>query len=432
LIRLTMGLVGLVLVVALARPVLAQDEVAFTLFRDEESLTVFVDGNQPVSLAGLTFEVTTLTGETERYPLDIFSAFLGLDFTELPTPICLRLEYSRTDLQPPVECLSTPDVRVLMSRQLLSRANLFWYDSAAEVFRALTVTGGEENQLCLPGEDFCDLVYMPLADVEEEATATVEASTFISLNNVDYSVIETEFNGNVLQVWFTAVNHGADKDICLFFTSSLIDSNGVSHQQSDRSDGLAAGGLDCFNVTLPYGVPTRFGLFFDTVPPSATLIPFVEVVIRGEGSVQFRSISIPFVRENDVVPLDAAPQLTTSVENIDIRVVEAVYNNGELSVWMLGANSGPDTDVCLYFTSFMIDDVGVTHRQSERSNGASRGGLDCFNVSFPSGIPIRFGLIFDTVSPSISVIPFVVAIFRDQGQAQFRNIPVPFVGSTDG
>jgi hypothetical protein len=158
----------------------AQETVDVTVFRDEETLTLFVDGNLPVSLEGLEFSVETSTGEIEVYALDSFVAFRGLDFTELDPPICFRLEYSQTDSPPPSVCLPAPDYRPLLVRQRLSLPDIFWYDRNAVSDLIVTINGAGEERECAAEE--CPLEYIsdvdePTSEMRERATPTAPLSS---------------------------------------------------------------------------------------------------------------------------------------------------------------------------------------------------------------------------------------------------------------
>lgn len=120
----------------------------------------------------------------------------------------------------------------------------------------------------------------------------------VTKDNITYTVSEAKYNGGELILFFFAYNEGADKDsVCLRFSSSLIDASGNEHQQSDRIAGGRRGGGDCLPFDIPHAVPTRFGLAFDSLLPTVTHIPFVEVIFRSEGQLQFRNIPVPYKAE---------------------------------------------------------------------------------------------------------------------------------------
>ena len=121
----------------------------------------------------------------------------------------------------------------------------------------------------------------------------INKSTSVRLGNVTYSLEKVFHNGRELQVWVNAINEGADINTGIYFASSLTDSEGNSHSQSARMSGGHRGGLDYFSVRFPFNVKTKFGLAFNTVPPDVTNIPFVNIILRNQGSVQFRDIAVP-------------------------------------------------------------------------------------------------------------------------------------------
>ena len=95
----------------------------------------------------------------------------------------------------------------------------------------------------------------------EPATPTAEpgARFTTTLENVEYRLVEAGFESGELRFWFIATNSGADKDVCLRFSSSLIDLGGNRERQAGRDlDGDATvdtvGGL----VVQAFGrVPKR-------------------------------------------------------------------------------------------------------------------------------------------------------------------------------
>jgi hypothetical protein len=49
--------------------------------------------------------------------------------------------------------------------------------------------------------------------------------------------------------------------------------------------------------SIPYNVPTRFGLAFDTVAPNVTTIPYMRIKMD-QGLIEFRNIPVPFDESN--------------------------------------------------------------------------------------------------------------------------------------
>jgi len=112
--------------------------------------------------------------------------------------------------------------------------------------------------------------------------------------NVSYRVVSAAHTGRELQVWLIATNAGANLETAISFDSSLTDASGNEHQESARMAGGKRGGLDWFWVTLPYNVPTRFGLAFETVAPNVTLVPYMRIKMRDQGWLEFRNIPVPY------------------------------------------------------------------------------------------------------------------------------------------
>ncbi|MBZ0301968.1 MAG: tetratricopeptide repeat protein, partial [Anaerolineae bacterium] len=147
------------LLVFRAPSVLSQDAVEIRIFRDADSLTVYVPQQGEVSLNGLTFEVTIRKGDTEQTlarPLPSFPEFRALPFDHLSAPLCLRLERSGSPMPAPIDCAS-----VEMIVQPLAQDDLFWYDAALKQNRLLLVKNGAlEPQVCV---ETCELAYLPSA-----------------------------------------------------------------------------------------------------------------------------------------------------------------------------------------------------------------------------------------------------------------------------
>jgi hypothetical protein len=124
-------------------------------------------------------------------------------------------------------------------------------------------------------------------------TPQLEKFTVIQ-NGVTYQLMEAHFEGNELYFWFIATNQRADRAICLNYSSYLTDTDGNSYRVAYRTAGGERGSFTCFWVKLPNGVPTRFGLIFNTVPPTVINIPLLELPIQDESPVQMKDIPIPY------------------------------------------------------------------------------------------------------------------------------------------
>lgn len=122
---------------------------AFTLFRDADSLTLFIPGSQPANLGDLT-----LTVDGSNAPaLASYPAFAGLPMNALPTPICLRLERSASTQPLPQECPA--DTMVI---QQLTDADVFW--RAGNQDRTVLIRrGGVLITFCAAGQSRCEFAY---------------------------------------------------------------------------------------------------------------------------------------------------------------------------------------------------------------------------------------------------------------------------------
>jgi formylglycine-generating enzyme len=137
--------------------VLAQAPVDLVIFRDEDSLTIYVPQDGTVSLQGLQLEVMTATGETMSFLLAEFPAFRGLRWSDIPAPICLRLQRDQSDRVAPFECQG-----IATLSQRVPNANVFWYDRVSSQERLVLILQAETTQgLCPPGQATCRMTYAP-------------------------------------------------------------------------------------------------------------------------------------------------------------------------------------------------------------------------------------------------------------------------------
>jgi hypothetical protein len=255
-----------------------------------------------------------------------------------------------------------------------------------------------------------------------------------TIRDVEYTLDEARFDGSELLFWFIAKNAGADKEICLRYSSSLVDAKGTPHGQAYRTNGTDKGIFDCFNVALPYGVPARFGVVFNTVAPSATSIPLLKVALAGEGAIELRDIPIPFAHSAQA-PAQAAPtparaaasQFTITIKDVDYELVETTFSGSDLLFWFKAVNTGADKEICLSYSSSLIDEGGKPQGQAYRTNGTDTGIFDCFNVALPNTVPVRFGVAFNTLPPSTKQVPFLkIVLGGGEGEIQLRNVPIPY------
>src|SRR5262245_31085831 len=85
------GLILIGLCALLVGMVRAQQNVAIAVYVDNDSLTVYIPGNETVSLQQLGFEVATVRGR-ETYYLENYDAFISLRFNAVRAPVCFRFE----------------------------------------------------------------------------------------------------------------------------------------------------------------------------------------------------------------------------------------------------------------------------------------------------------------------------------------------------
>jgi TIR domain-containing protein len=133
----------------------SSNTITIAIFRDQDSLTLYVpDTDEQVSLEGLTFNVTTFSGEIiKRLDRDYLS-FIGITFHNLPTPICFRLVRSGSGSPTPLVC----QIGGLLLTQQLADADIFWYESTSNQDRTVGVLkDGNYIGLCGAGQTRCDV-----------------------------------------------------------------------------------------------------------------------------------------------------------------------------------------------------------------------------------------------------------------------------------
>lgn len=185
--------------VFLSHVALAQDSVELTILFDEDSLTVYVPGNQNVSLQGFGFEVAI--GDSRYvYLLEDYEAFRSLYFSNTPTPICFRLERQGSQKPVPRACQS-----VALLTQLVSDADVFWYDFASKQTRTVLLISAPPSPIgiCPAGQPQCVTTFTPptaqpvtaVPPTPIVATATVVLSAVTATFDPDDGPVIEEFNG---------------------------------------------------------------------------------------------------------------------------------------------------------------------------------------------------------------------------------------------
>ncbi len=134
------------------------------LFRDGDSLTIFVSNDGIVSLEGLTIESTDAQSNLLTLRLDQVPAFQGLPFDRIVAPACFHFESDQHAAAMPLECRQIPATHLFTA--FLSPSNIIWYDSTADAQRLITITNGTDdpNQpllTCQADAPECDLVFVP-------------------------------------------------------------------------------------------------------------------------------------------------------------------------------------------------------------------------------------------------------------------------------
>ena len=165
-LRFSLAVLAIALIVPNKGAALAQNPVELIIFRDEDSLTIYVPGNQPVPLLNLGLEVTIGEGR-QLFLLQDYEAFDSLYFSSVPTPICFRLERQGSSKPVPQNCHG-----ITLLIQPLTDADVFWYDQTLKQHRTVLLMSVPSNiGICAAGQAACDLSFVPpessLSDVPE-------------------------------------------------------------------------------------------------------------------------------------------------------------------------------------------------------------------------------------------------------------------------
>ncbi|MEM6282501.1 MAG: formylglycine-generating enzyme family protein [Chloroflexota bacterium] len=115
---------GVSVVETVAQDPTEQPPVEIIIFPERDSLTVYVPGNQVISLEGLAFEVV-VDGNRETFVLFEYTSFVTYRPDTITAPACFRLER-----------IGTQEERVLQGEcpsantafQALAEANVWWHD----------------------------------------------------------------------------------------------------------------------------------------------------------------------------------------------------------------------------------------------------------------------------------------------------------------
>jgi formylglycine-generating enzyme required for sulfatase activity len=136
--------------------VTAQETAGLTVFRDEDSLTLYVPGNKNISLENLGFEVS-INEKRYIFLVQDYEAFRSLHFSDVPTPICFRLERQGSSIPIPRVCQNITHLT-----QPLNDADVFWYDQSTKVMRTVLVVSAPATiGICAAGQAQCEMAFTP-------------------------------------------------------------------------------------------------------------------------------------------------------------------------------------------------------------------------------------------------------------------------------
>jgi serine/threonine protein kinase len=126
------------------------------VFRDQDTLFLYLPDTPQVALDSLALEAQTAQGVHLSKMLKDYPSFLGLPFDKMHGPICFRLTTRNSNSAVPLECRSLPAGQMLTER--LTPADLIWYDTAANEQRRVvfTISAHEVGQ-CPATQNRCEI-----------------------------------------------------------------------------------------------------------------------------------------------------------------------------------------------------------------------------------------------------------------------------------
>lgn len=127
----------------------AQDAVQIVVFRDEDSLTIYVPGEGQVSLQGL--QIQDATGY--NHLLQAYVDFQHINFSRIAAPVCLRLVRDDSRTTAPQACATAEQ-----HLQTLTNADVFWHDAFMNQTSIISVIGDATQVIC--NQDArCDVLF---------------------------------------------------------------------------------------------------------------------------------------------------------------------------------------------------------------------------------------------------------------------------------
>lgn len=173
-------------ILAFARIAAAQAPVDLILYRDDDSLTLYV--RQTISLRDFTFQAAMASGDPISRRLQTYPAFVTLDFSAVAAPACFRLERAGSTLPLPLECQGSANRFV----QTLNDADVFWYDRAARQGRVVMVTRGNiPYGVCPAGDAECRIPYVPAEEIAPAAASAEARGPVVLIADFDQRLAST-------------------------------------------------------------------------------------------------------------------------------------------------------------------------------------------------------------------------------------------------
>lgn len=130
------------------------------MYRDMDTLTLYMPDQDKVSLTTLAIQVTRPNGQTKSALLKDYPSFVGLPFDNVGGPICFQIGTRARSTPLPLECRQIPSTSVFIER--LTPANLFWFDAVANAPLTVSIMlGAQSLGQCPANEPQCEL-FIPL------------------------------------------------------------------------------------------------------------------------------------------------------------------------------------------------------------------------------------------------------------------------------
>ena len=278
----------------------AQQGTQFTIFRDNDSLTIYFPGNQPLNLQNLRFQVVAIGKKITIYRLDSYPELSYPNWSNVVTPICFRLELTGSGTPLPNNCKNST-----IFKQSLTPADVFWYNTVANQPLPFAVWQGATQLGVCPTNPTCDLPLQPPLPPPLEPDCSLAGvlcdlsfypASFIGAGQFDFTNAKSGFTTSLTQQ--CALSYQLGLEITYGFNPNEFGSWGISWTKSQ------AGHLDLANMSvLTFWVQsnadsTNFQIGIKDTSPHEDKVDLDQFAILNAG--EWTQISIPLTNFSNV------------------------------------------------------------------------------------------------------------------------------------